>query len=106
MGAWTKMTGELAASLEDPEERELAERFDRNFSELFKVVPKANRRALLDMVVVTGALCWLRSCEAYDCGLAEGRKECVRDTTQATLDWLNSSIKEHRGNLQRSNREG
>lgn len=54
MRAWQKITGEL--SIEDPKEKELADRFDRNFNELFKVVPKANRRALIDMLYTINGL--------------------------------------------------
>jgi hypothetical protein len=44
------------AVIDDPEERQMAERFDEIFTDLFKIVPKAKRRLLFDMLHVLGDL--------------------------------------------------
>lgn len=67
MRAWQKITGEL--TIIDPKEKELANRFDRNFNELFKVVPKANRRALIDMLYTINGLYIHESYRSFNNGV-------------------------------------
>lgn len=52
--AWQHTTG--ATKIEAPKEKDLADRFDKEFTELFEVVPKANRRALIDMLKTINGL--------------------------------------------------
>lgn len=64
--AYQHMTG--LTRFDDPEERELAESFDKEFTELFKVVPKSNRKALLNMLPVIYELTCFESYKGYFIG--------------------------------------
>jgi len=60
-----------------PEEKELAARFNRDFTRLMKVVPKADRRVLVDMLNVTGELCRIECLNGYGAGLEYGMQRTV-----------------------------
>lgn len=52
---WEKRVSQVLDH-DDPEEEELADRFNKAFARLLKVVPKADRRALIDMINAAGEL--------------------------------------------------
>lgn len=73
--AWEKhVTGIMV--IDDLEEREATNRFNEIFTELFKVVPKSNRRLLIDMLYALNQLEYIRNMKhwqiAYDDGFSKG----------------------------------
>lgn len=57
-----------------PEEKELAARFNGDFARLMKVVPKADRRVLVDLLHVASELCSIECLNWYGAGLEYGRQ--------------------------------
>jgi|GEM_PF-4090242 len=71
MKAWVRVAGD--SKFEDPYERGLADRFDRDFKELFKVVPKSHRRVLIRMLYTTNGLYVRESFRYYPHGFENGQ---------------------------------
>lgn len=57
-----------------PEEKELAARFNKDFTRLMKVVPKADRRILFDLLHTASELCSIECLNWYGAGFEYGRQ--------------------------------
>jgi len=59
-------------TIDDPEERELASRFNKNFTSLLRVVPKVERRVLFDILYILNVLFGNNSGRCFKLGLNYG----------------------------------
>lgn len=76
-------------TIDDPEEKELASRFNKDFTNLLRVVPKAERRVLFDMLYIINELYANNSGRGFKLGLCYGYKRGL----QYGINQINGHLK-------------
>jgi len=66
-------------TIDDPEERELASRFNKDFTSLLRVVPKAERGVLFDILYILNTLYGNNSGRCFKLGLSYNHKVSIRN---------------------------
>ncbi|OPY61134.1 MAG: hypothetical protein A4E56_02241 [Pelotomaculum sp. PtaU1.Bin065] len=77
-------------TIDDPEEKELVSRFNKDFTSLLRVVPKVGRRVLFDMLYIINELYGNNSGRCFKLGLNYSYK---RGLKYGTSQIIGKSIK-------------